>query len=247
MGFKILFNLFLNILYYFLMSNNEKNNIKYNEEQYNTLIQERSMLKMTIDFLSTQNMELNNKIINLENKIQSLEKENLKLNNKINNKENIFKKENKYLRRYNSVLITKDEKKILKENKITDKQYELLHEINQLKFNLSLLENNKDNIQSLISLSDKINIIKSNQQTKISLNDYFSIIEEENNLNKFFDSNSKIPLLLSYNEKIFELIPRIDINQNDLENNPEKIKTILPENSKINKSTNLTFENILIS
>lgn len=247
MGFKILFNLFLNILYYFLMSNNEKNNIKYNEEQYNTLIQERSMLKMTIDFLSTQNMELNNKIISLENKIQSLEKENLKLNNKINNKENIFKKENKYLRRYNSVLITKDEKKILKENKITDKQYELLHEINQLKFNLSLLENNKDNIQSLISLSDKINIIKSNQQTKISLNDYFSIIEEENNLNKFFDSNSKIPLLLSYNEKIFELIPRIDINQNDLENNPEKIKTILPENSKINKSTNLTFENILIS
>ena len=247
MGFKILFNLFLNILYYFLMSNNEKNNIKYNEEQYNTLIQERSMLKMTIDFLSTQNMELNNKIINLENKIQSLEKENLKLNNKINNKENIFKKENKYLRRYNSVLITKDEKKIFKENKITDKQYELLHEINQLKFNLSLLENNKDNIQSLISLSDKINIIKSNQQTKISLNDYFSIIEEENNLNKFFDSNSKIPLLLSYNEKIFELIPRIDINQNDLENNPEKIKTILPENSKINKSTNLTFENILIS
>ena len=229
------------------MSNNEKNNIKYNEEQYNTLIQERSMLKMTIDFLSTQNMELNNKIISLENKIQSLEKENLKLNNKINNKENIFKKENKYLRRYNSVLITKDEKKILKENKITDKQYELLHEINQLKFNLSLLENNKDNIQSLISLSDKINIIKSNQQTKISLNDYFSIIEEENNLNKFFDSNSKIPLLLSYNEKIFELIPRIDINQNDLENNPEKIKTILPENSKINKSTNLTFENILIS
>ncbi len=247
MGFKILFNLFLNILYYFLMSNNEKNNIKYNEEQYNTLIQERSMLKMTIDFLSTQNMELNNKIISLENKIQSLEKENLKLNNKINNKENIFKKENKYLRRYNSVLITKDEKKFLKENKITDKQYELLHEINQLKFNLSLLENNKDNIQSLISLSDKINIIKSNQQTKISLNDYFSIIEEENNLNKFFDSNSKIPLLLSYNEKIFELIPRIDINQNDLENNPEKIKTILPENSKINKSTNLTFENILIS
>ena len=228
------------------MSNNEKD-MKYNEDQYNTLIQERSMLKMTIDFLSTQNMELNNKILSLENKIHNLEKENLKLNNKINNKENIFKKDKNNLRRYNSVLITKDEKKIFKENKITDKQYELLHEINQLKFNLSLLENNKDNIQSLISLSDKINIIKSNQQTKISLNDYFSIIEEENNLNKFFDSNSKIPLFLSYNDKIFELIPRNDINQNDLENNPEKIKTILPENSKINKTTNLTFENILIS
>ncbi len=228
------------------MSNYEKN-IKYNKKQYNTLIQERKMLKMTIDFLSTQNMELNNKILSLENKIKNLEKENLKLNNKINNKENIFKKENKYLRRYNSVLITKDEKKILKENKITDKQYELLHEINQLKLNLSLLENNKDNIQSLISLSDKIDIIKSNEQKKISLSDYFSIIKEENNLNKFFDTNSKIPLLLSYNEKIFELIPRNDINQNDLDNNPEKIKTILPENSKMNKSTKLTFENILIS
>ena len=229
------------------MSNNEKNNIKYNEEQYNTLIQERSMLKMTIDFLSTQNMELNNKIMSLENKIHNLEKENLKLNNKINNKENIFKKDKNNLRRYNSVLITKDEKKIFKENKITDKQYELLHEINQLKLNLNLLENNKDNIQSLISLSEKINIIKSNERKKISLSEYFSIIKEENNLNKFFDSNSKIPLLLSYNEKIFELIPRNDINQNDLENNPEKIKTILPENLKRKNTSNLTFDDILIS
>jgi chromosome segregation ATPase len=228
------------------MINNDKIS-KFSEEQYNNLVQERKMLKMTIDFLSTQNLELNKKITKLENQIEMMEKENVKLIKKIKEKEQFFKKKDKKLKRNNSVLVTKKEKKKNDVNKIEEQEYLLLSEINQLKLNLNLLENNKNDIQSLSFLSNKINSLKSNMKNNINLNEYFSLINEENDLNHFFESNSNLPILLTYNKKIFELIPRDDINENDVKNNYEQIKSILPQKENLNESKTLTLENILIS
>jgi chromosome segregation ATPase len=228
------------------MINNDKIS-KFSEEQYNNLVQERKMLKMTIDFLSTQNLELNKKISRLENQIEMMEKENVKLIKKIKEKEQFFKKKDKKLKRNNSVLVTKKEKKKNDVNKIEEQEYLLLSEINQLKLNLNLLENNKNDIQSLSFLSNKINSLKSNMKNNINLNEYFSLINEENDLNHFFESNSNLPILLTYNKKIFELIPRDDINENDVKNNYEQIKSILPQKENLNESKTLTLENILIS
>ncbi len=228
------------------MINNDKIS-KFSEEQYNNLVQERKMLKMTIDFLSTQNLELNKKITKLESQIEMMEKENIKLIKKIKEKEQFFKKKDKKLKRNNSVLVTKKEKKKNDENKIEEQEYLLISEINQLKLNLNLLENNKNDIQSLSFLSNKINSLKSNMKNNINLNEYFSLINEENNLNHFFESNSNLPILLTYNKKIFELIPRDDINENDVKNNYEQIKSILPQKENLNESKTLTLENILIS
>lgn len=228
------------------MINNDKIS-KFSEEQYNNLVQERKMLKMTIDFLSTQNLELNKKITKLESQIEMMEKENVKLIKKIKEKEQFFKKKDKKLKRNNSVLVTKKEKKKNDENKIEEQEYLLISEINQLKLNLNLLENNKNDIQSLSFLSNKINSIKSNMKNNINLNEYFSLINEENDLNHFFESNSNLPILLTYNKKIFELIPRDDINENDVKNNYEQIKSILPQKENLNESKTLTLENILIS
>jgi hypothetical protein len=228
------------------MINNDKIS-KFSEEQYNNLVQERKMLKMTIDFLSTQNLELNKKITKLESQIEMMEKENVKLIKKIKEKEQFFKKKDKKLKRNNSVLVTKKEKKKNDENKIEEQEYLLISEINQLKLNLNLLENNKNDIQSLSFLSNKINSLKSNMKNNINLNEYFSLINEENNLNHFFESNSNLPILLTYNKKIFELIPRDDINENDVKNNYEQIKSILPQKENLNESKTLTLENILIS
>ena len=225
------------------MINNDKIS-KFSEEQYNNLVQERKMLKMTIDFLSTQNLELNKKITKLENQIEMMEKENVK---KIKEKEQFFKKKDKKLKRNNSVLVTKKEKKKNDVNKIEEQECLLLSEINQLKLNLNLLENNKNDIQSLSFLSNKINSLKSNMKNNINLNEYFSLINEENDLNHFFESNSNLPILLTYNKKIFELIPRDDINENDVKNNYEQIKSILPQKENLNESKTLTLENILIS
>ena len=228
------------------MINNDKIS-KFSEEQYNNLVQERKMLKMTIDFLSTQNLELNKKITKLESQIEMMEKENVKLIKKIKEKEQFFKKKDKKLKRNNSVLVTKKEKKKNDVNKIEEQEYLLLSEINQLKLNLNLLENNKNDIQSLSFLSNKINSLKSNMKNNINLNEYFSLINEENDLNHFFESNSNLPILLTYNKKIFELIPRDDINENDVKNNYEQIKSILPQKENLNESKTLTLENILIS
>ncbi len=228
------------------MINNDKIS-KFSEEQYNNLVQERKMLKMTIDFLSTQNLELNKKITKLESQIEMMEKENVKLIKKIKEKEQFFKKKDKKLKRNNSVLVTKKEKKKNDENKIEEQEYLLISEINQLKLNLNLLENNKNDIQSLSFLSNKINSLKSNMKNNINLNEYFSLINEENDLNHFFESNSNLPILLTYNKKIFELIPRDDINENDVKNNYEQIKSILPQKENLNESKTLTLENILIS
>ena len=228
------------------MINNDKIS-KFSEEQYNNLVQERKMLKMTIDFLSTQNLELNKKITKLESQIEMMEKENVNLIKKIKEKEQFFKKKDKKLKRNNSVLVTKKEKKKNDENKIEEQEYLLISEINQLKLNLNLLENNKNDIQSLSFLSNKINSIKSNMKNNINLNEYFSLINEENDLNHFFESNSNLPILLTYNKKIFELIPRDDINENDVKNNYEQIKSILPQKENLNESKTLTLENILIS
>ena len=228
------------------MINNDKIS-KFSEEQYNNLVQERKMLKMTIDFLSTQNLELNKKITKLENQIEMMEKENVKLIKKIKEKEQFFKKKDKKLKRNNSVLVTKKEKKKNDVNKIEEQECLLLSEINQLKLNLNLLENNKNDIQSLSFLSNKINSLKSNMKNNINLNEYFSLINEENDLNHFFESNSNLPILLTYNKKIFELIPRDDINENDVKNNYEQIKSILPQKENLNESKTLTLENILIS
>ena len=194
-----------------------------------------------------QNLELNKKITKLESQIEMMEKENVKLIKKIKEKEQFFKKKDKKLKRNNSVLVTKKEKKKNDVNKIEEQEYLLISEINQLKLNLNLLENNKNDIQSLSFLSDKINSIKSNMKNNINLNEYFSLINEENNLNHFFESNSNLPILLTYNKKIFELIPRDDINENDVKNNYEQIKSILPQKENLNESKTLTLENILIS
>ena len=228
------------------MINNDKIS-KFSEEQYNNLVQERKMLKMTIDFLSTQNLELNKKITKLESQIEMMEKENVKLIKKIKEKEQFFKKKDKKLKRNNSVLVKKKKKKKNDVNKIEEQEYLLISEINQLKLNLNLLENNKNDIQSLSFLSNKINSIKSNMKNNINLNEYFSLINEENDLNHFFESNSNLPILLTYNKKIFELIPRDDINENDVKNNYEQIKSILPQKENLNESKTLTLENILIS
>lgn len=227
--------------------NNKEKNSKFSEEQYNNLVQERKMLKMTIDFLSTENLELNKKITTLENQIEMIEKENVKLKKKMKEKELLFKKKDKQLKRNYSVLVTKKEKKINEVNKIEKQEYQLLDEINQLKLNLNLLENNKNDIQSLSSLSNRINLLKSNMKNNLNLNEYFSLINEENDINKFFESNSNLPFLLSYNKKIFELIPREDINENDIKNNYEKIQSILPPKENLDDSKTLTLENILIS
>ena len=227
------------------MINNDKIS-KFSEEQYNNLVQERKMLKMTIDFLSTQNLELNKKITKLESQIEIIKKKNLKLIKKKKKKKQFFKKKNKKLKRNNSVLVTKKEKKKNDENKIEEQEYLLISEINQLKLNLNLLENNKNDIQSLSFLSNKINSIKSNMKNNINLKEYFSLINEENDLNHFFESNSNLPILLTYNKKIFELIPRDDINENDVKNNYEQIKSILPQKENLNESKTLTLENILI-
>ena len=228
------------------MINNDKIS-KFSEEQYNNLVQERKMLKMTIDFLSTQNLELNKKNTKIENQIEMIKKENVKLNKKKKKKEQFFKKKDKKLKRNNSVLVTKKEKKKNYVNKIEKKKYILLSKKKKLKLNLNLLENNKNDIQSLSFLSNKINSLKSNMKNNINLNEYFSLINEENDLNHFFESNSNLPILLTYNKKIFELIPRDDINENDVKNNYEQIKSILPQKENLNESKTLTLENILIS
>lgn len=102
------------------MINNDKIS-KFSEEQYNNLVQERKMLKMTIDFLSTQNLELNKKITKLESQIEMMEKENVKLIKKIKEKEQFFKKKDKKLKRNNSVLVTKKEKKKMMKIKLKNK------------------------------------------------------------------------------------------------------------------------------